>query len=80
MAPNNSDFVRTSGVLDEQDVETVDGGLMEPEKVIAKSRKFELVWRNIILMTLLHIQAVYGVYLLLFGNVMWKTIIFGKLQ
>jgi hypothetical protein len=79
MAPREVGVVRASGVLDEKDAETNDGGLKEPEKRIAKPRTFELQWRNIILMSLLHLNALYGVYLMITGQLMWKTLVFGKI-
>lgn len=80
MAPREKIIhTRTSGVLNEQDAETFDGGLVQPEKRIAKKRNFELVWRNIFLMSLLHIQALYGAYLTFTGHAKWQTVVFGKL-
>lgn len=78
MTPKETAAVRTSGVLNENDAETFDGGLAQPEGQIAKSRKYELVWRNIILMSLLHIQALYGAYLTFTGKSMWQTVVFGR--
>lgn len=40
--------------------------------------KLEIVWRNVILMAVLHVGALYGLYLCLAGRVMWQTIAFGK--
>ena len=77
MAPRDTLAFRTSGVLNENDAETFDGGLAQPEGQIAKSRKYELVWRNIVLMSLLHIQALYGAYLTFTGKAMWQTVVFG---
>lgn len=41
----------------------------------AEKVKWQLVWRNIIIFTLLHIGAVYGAYLFLF-KAMWTTCLF----
>jgi hypothetical protein len=77
MAPREK-TTRTSGVLNEQDAETFDGGLIQPEERIAKKRKYELVWRNIFLMSLLHIQALYGAFLTFTGQAKWQTVLFGE--
>jgi len=61
-----------SGVLNENDVETVDGGLEKPQQGYAGRRKIRLVWRNIIAFVYLHIAAVYGLYLF-FMSAQWKT-------
>ena len=44
----------------------------------SKNEKFhaKIVWRNVIIMGLLHLGAIYGFYLLLFV-VKWQTVIFG---
>lgn len=69
--------ISVSGVLDENDVETVDGGLKAQAKGHAKRRHLKLVWRNIILFAYLHFAAVYGLYLML-SSAKWSTCIFGK--
>lgn len=43
----------------------------------AEKRKWQIVWRNVILFALLHIGGVYGAFLFLF-KAMWATRIFGK--
>lgn len=67
--------VSVSGVLDENDVETIDGGLKVPAKGHAKRRNIKLVWRNILLFAYLHFAAVYGCYLML-TSAKWSTGIF----
>lgn len=68
-----------TGVLDECDAETVDGGLNKNvvELKHANKRKLQLVWRNIILFAYVHLAAVYGAYLL-FTSARLYTILFGK--
>jgi hypothetical protein len=39
--------------------------------------KREIVWRNVVLMSLLHLSALYGLYLC-FVSAKWQTIAFGK--
>jgi len=54
-----------SGVLNEHDAETIDGGLVKRQEGYAGRRKIKLVWRNIILFAYLHLAAVYGLWLML---------------
>lgn len=71
--------VTVSGVLNENDVETVDGGLVKRQEGYAGRRKIRLVWRNIILFIYLHAAAVYGLWLML-TSAQWITGIFGNLN
>lgn len=64
--------VSVSGVLNENDVETVDGGLKTQAQGYARRRKLTLVWRNIILFAYLHLAAVYGLWLML-TSASWTT-------
>lgn len=66
-----------SGVLDEHDAETVDGGLEKRQEGYAGRRKIRLVWRNIILFAYLHMAAVYGLWLMV-TSAQWKTAFFGE--
>lgn len=66
-----------SGVLDEHDAETIDGGLEKRQEGYAGRRKIRLVWRNIILFAYLHMAAVYGLWLMV-SSAQWKTAFFGK--
>mgnify|MGYP007092096464 CR=1 FL=1 len=70
--------IRPTGVLNEADTETVDGALAKPEVKIAKKRKYEIVWRNVILMSVLHVFALYGIWLMLSGQTKWQTMLFSK--
>lgn len=69
----------TTGVLFEQDAETIDGGLVKDIERLKKAerRKMKLVWRNIIAFGYLHLAALYGAYLM-FTSAKWPTIVFGK--
>lgn len=65
MPPNATSEV--TGVLNEDDAETYDGGLVKniiPLKG-AEKRKLKLVWRNILLFAYLHLAALYGAWLCL---------------
>lgn len=82
MAPKEkvSSHILPTGILNENDAETIDGALLKPEGRIAKIRSFNLVWRNIILMSILHLMALYGGWLLFSGKTKWQTVLFGKLM
>lgn len=77
MAPNATSEI--TGVLNEHDAETIDGGLTKDISTLkkAETRTLKLVWRNIILFAYLHISAVYGLYLMLFSARIY-TGIFGE--
>lgn len=78
MPPNaTSHNVQCTGVLDEKDVETIDGGLKTGGNIKqADDRKLVLVWRNIILFAYVHLAAVYGAWLMI-TSAMWTTRLFG---
>lgn len=76
-APQQTVDISVSGVLNENDVETDDGGLKAPPKGYAQRRKIKLVWRNIILFAYLHLAAIYGLWLML-TSAKWSTGIFGE--
>lgn len=77
MPPNATSEV--TGVLNEEDAETIDGGLqVEVEKLKrASQRRMSIVWRNVILFTYLHLAAVYGGWLAM-TSAKWKTLAFGE--
>ena len=77
--PPNSESAQCTGVLDETDAETHDGGLKTDITQLkhANKRKLKVVWRNIILFSYVHIAALYGGYLFL-TSAKWYTNIFGK--
>lgn len=66
MPPNQSSN-KCTGVLNEADAETTDGGL--DKNVVqfkhAHDRNFKLVWESIIVIGLFHLGAVYGVFLMI---------------
>lgn len=66
-----------TGVLFEQDAETIDGGLVKDIEKLKKAekRKLKLVWRNIIAFGYLHAAALYRAYLI-FTSAKWQTIAF----
>lgn len=79
MAPNASTTAECTGVLNEQDAETIDGGLTKniAPLIRAENRKFALVWRNIIAFAYVHIAALYGAWLMLTAA-KYYTVLFGK--
>lgn len=78
--PPNATSVAT-GVLNEDDAETIDGGLTVNVEELkrAEPRKIRIVWRNVIAFTYLHLAAVYGAWLCL-TSAKWPTIGFGEYQ
>ena len=84
MPPNATSHVPITGVLNENDAETNDGGLAfkgNPETVNKPptQEKYEtvLVWRNILAFAYVHLAAVWGAYLLL-TSAKWQTAAFGE--
>lgn len=68
MPPNATSVVECTGVLNECDAETVDGGLEKNVvelKHADKDTKLKLVWRNILLFGYVHAAGLYGAFLLL---------------
>lgn len=67
MPPNATSIVECTGVLNECDAETIDGGLDKnvDELKHANDRTLKLVWRNILIFGYVHLAAVYGAYLML---------------
>lgn len=74
MAPKSAN---ANGVLFESDAATPDLALASRPIQQADDQPKQLVWRNIILFTYLHLAAIYGGYLFLF-SAKWQTDIFGK--
>lgn len=80
MPPNATNHAaECTGVLNEVDAETYDGGLDRNvvEMKRAEKRKLALVWRNIILFAYVHLAAVYGAWLMITSAKLY-TVIFGK--
>lgn len=40
----------------------------------------QIVWRNVGLFAYLHLATIFGLYLFVTGQVMWKTAIWGKIS
>lgn len=81
MPPNATSVVECTGVLNECDAETIDGGLdknVVELKHADKDRKLTLVWRNILIFSYVHLAALYGAYLIL-SSARIYTSIFGNL-
>lgn len=76
---NLPSIVECTGVLDEADAETIDGGLNKNivELKHANDWKYKLVWENIIGISLLHLGAIYGVYLTITSAKIY-TVVFGE--
>jgi stearoyl-CoA desaturase (delta-9 desaturase) len=49
-------------------------GRENPSLQVKNSERVQLIWRNIFLMIYLHLSAVYGAFLLVTGEMMWKTV------
>lgn len=80
MAPNaTSTTAECTGVLNETDAETIDGGLVKDITPLKKAeqRKMKLVWRNILAFAYVHIAAIYGLWLM-FTSAKLVTGAFGK--
>lgn len=79
MPPNATPTVECTGVLNETDAETIDGGLDKNivELKHAGNRDIVFVWRNIIAFAYVHVAAVYGVWLI-FSSAKLYTTAFGK--
>lgn len=75
MTPN----IQFTGVLNENDAQTVDGGLLVDVTELKKAEKRNIVlnWRNITLFAVVHLQAVYGLWLI-FTSAKLYTFVFGK--
>lgn len=75
MPPNATNDVQCTGVLNENDAETQDGGLDKNVEELkhAGNRKIHLVWRNIIAFTYVHVAAVYGAWLMLTSASLYTT-------
>lgn len=73
--PPNATRSECTGVLNEHDAETIDGGLTKDIAPLmeVKERQFTLVWRNIILFAYVHIAAVYGLWLMITAAKLYTT-------
>nr|ADA61010.1 acyl-CoA delta-9 desaturase isoform [Thitarodes pui] len=77
MPPQAEADTSTTGVLYESDVQTKDGGLDREVAGMkyAGSKKYDLVYANIIWFILLHIASLYALYVA-FADTMWQTNVF----
>jgi hypothetical protein len=75
MAPRE---IVPSGVLSETEAETIDGALIKPAPQVAEDRKFVIVWRNVVVMSALHMLALAGLWMLMTGRTKWQTNVCGK--
>lgn len=82
MAPKETleRHISPSGVLSEIDAETIDGSLTQIADQAAEKRKFEIVWRNVIIMVILHVFFLCGLWTLINGNTKWQTNVLGKIK
>lgn len=74
MAPNAVPTRDCTGVLNENDAETIDTDITELKTT--NKRCMVLVWRNIILFVIAHLMALYGAYLT-FTSAKLYTLILG---
>lgn len=79
MAPNTLSTRTFTGVLNENDAETIDGGLLTDVTTLKKAEKrtLKLNYRNITLFTIVHLSALYGLWLMV-SSARLYTSIFGK--
>lgn len=79
MAPNTLSSRAFTGVLNENDAETIDGGLLTDVTTLkkAETRKLTLNYRNITLFAIVHLSALYGLWLMI-SSARLYTSIFGK--
>lgn len=79
MQSNTVLIAECTGVLNENDADTIDGGLNKniAELKHANDRSFKLVWQNIIAISLFHLGAIYGIYLMITSAKIY-TGMFGK--
>ncbi|CAG9113325.1 unnamed protein product [Plutella xylostella] len=75
--PPQGQTTTSSWVLYENDATSEDKSVTQVPPS-AEDRKWIIVWRNVILMAVLHIGGLYGAYLFL-TKAMWTTCLFGKL-
>lgn len=74
--PPNATRSECTGVLNEHDAETIDGGLAKDIALLKekKERQFNLVWRNIILFAYVHVAALYGLWLMITAARLYTTL------
>jgi stearoyl-CoA desaturase (delta-9 desaturase) len=75
MAPRTGDSDGSDGVVAPEDTLNLAPDITEPEPE-EKRPPFKIVWRNVILMSALHLSAIYGLYLIPYAKV--STLIWSK--
>lgn len=65
------------GGLEVSKTESSEHRLLNPEVKSAQRRKYEYVWRSIIGITVIHIAALYGFWLIVSGQLMLISFIYG---
>ncbi|XP_061388160.1 acyl-CoA Delta-9 desaturase-like [Musca vetustissima] len=77
MPPNLSIEQSTTGILEPQEADTIDGGLVKDIEQLkhAKDRKLQIVWRNVIIFVYANYSALYGLYLLCTTWMKWQTLV-----
>lgn len=78
-ATNTTPADKSTGVLNETDAETTDGGLNKNVDKLkyANDWKYTLDWSHIVQLLYVHLAAVYGAYLMITSGKIYTTI-FGK--
>ncbi|XP_061388161.1 acyl-CoA Delta-9 desaturase-like [Musca vetustissima] len=68
----------TTGILDEKEADTTDGGLAKDIQKLkqADQRKSEIVWLNVVLFGIITIWALYGFYLFFSFSIKWQSYVF----
>ena len=68
----------TDSVTERKTAENKEMTPNEEIDVMSIPNRTDIVWKNVYLFIYLHIASAYGLYLLVTGQVMWQTIIWGK--
>ncbi|XP_073818164.1 acyl-CoA Delta-9 desaturase-like [Musca autumnalis] len=72
----------TTGILHEKDADTTDGGLSKDIQQLkqADNRKLQIVWLNVILLSIVTVFSIYGLYLILTLSVKWQSLLFASVM
>ncbi|XP_073820407.1 acyl-CoA Delta-9 desaturase-like [Musca autumnalis] len=76
---NQGHYINTeTGILEERDADTTDGGLAKDIQDLKQTdnRKLDIVWLNVILLTLVTVVSIYGLYLFLTLSLKWQSFVF----
>lgn len=77
MPPNSHEYADTcTGVLNEDDIETNDGGLDRDVKLLrqASARRAEILWPNVAVFVVAHALGLYGLYQVFYGAQLATTL------